>query len=336
MAKGKSLFFAFVDLEKAFDRVPRDILWWAMRSLGLPEWFVSTIQAMYSHASSRVCVSNSLSDSFKVQVGVHQGSVLSPFLFIVVLEALSADLRSGCPWELLYADNLVISSDSLDTLLAKLRIWKQGLESKGLRVNMSKTKILMSGPDLNSLRDSRKFHCAVCRKGVRSNSIFCSGCSLWVHKKCSNIPGRLTPNPLFRCRPLAEVIVDEQRLEVVDSFCYLGDTICAGGGCEAAIITRTRSAWGKFKELLPVLSSKSLSLRTIGKVYSSCVRSAMLYAGECWAPKSSDLARLQRSERAILRWMCALKPKDDTSLSTIRDRLGIESLELALRKARLR
>ena len=102
-----------------------------MRRLGLPEWYVSTVQAIYSNASSRVCVNNSLSDSFTMQVGVHQGSVLSPFLFILVMEALSHDLRIGCPWELLYADDLVISSDSLDDLLERLGTWKLGLESKG-------------------------------------------------------------------------------------------------------------------------------------------------------------------------------------------------------------
>ena len=68
---------------------------------------------MYPGAKSRVRVNNSFSTDFKVQVGVHQGSVLSPFLFTIVLEALSRDFRTGCPWELLYADDLVIISESL-------------------------------------------------------------------------------------------------------------------------------------------------------------------------------------------------------------------------------
>ena len=42
-----------------------------------------------------------------------------------------------------------------------------------------------------------------------------------------------------------------KKLDVVDSFCYLGDTIGAGGGCDLSVITRIRSAWGKFRELLP-------------------------------------------------------------------------------------
>ena len=78
-----------------------------------------------------------------------------------------------------------------------------------------------------------------------------------------------------------DVTVDGQQLAVVDSFCYLGDSISAGGGCEAATVTRVRTAWGKFRELQPILGSKSLSSHTRGRVYSSCVRGAMLYACEC-------------------------------------------------------
>ena len=83
---------------------------------------------MYSLATSRVRIDNSYSDSFEVQVGVHQGSVLSPLLFIIVLEALSQEFRTGCPWELLYADDLVLAADSLEGLQRKLSVWKAGME----------------------------------------------------------------------------------------------------------------------------------------------------------------------------------------------------------------
>ena len=174
-AKGKTLYFSFVDLEKAFDRVPRKVLWWALKKLNVPEWLVNIIQAMYYNPSSKVCVESSYSDSFGVNVGVHQGSVLSPLLFIIVLEALSQEFRTGRPWEILYADDLVIIAESLDELLHKLATWKQKLETKGLRINMGKTKIMISGPDLNNLVDSGKFPCSICRSGVGSNSIFCAG-----------------------------------------------------------------------------------------------------------------------------------------------------------------
>ena len=101
------IYFSFVDLEKAFDRVLRKVLWWALRKLLVPEWLVKFIQAMYFNASSKVRVESSYSDSCGVNVEVHQQSVLSPLLFIIVLEALSQEFCTGRPWGILYADGLV-------------------------------------------------------------------------------------------------------------------------------------------------------------------------------------------------------------------------------------
>ena len=105
---------AFVDLEKAFDSVPRKVIWWALRKLGVEEWIVRLVQGMYANARSGVRVGEGFSKEFEVKVGVHQGSVLSPLLFIIVLEALSREFRAGVPWEDLYADDLVIIADSLE------------------------------------------------------------------------------------------------------------------------------------------------------------------------------------------------------------------------------
>ena len=144
LAKGKLLYLAFVDLEKAFDRVPRSVVWWALRKLGVEEWLVRAVQAMYRGAVSKVRVGNELSEEFSVQVGVHQGSVLSPLLFIIVLQAITEEFKTGCPWELLYADDLVLISESLEDLEKKFQTWKQNLESRGLKVNLGKTKVLVS------------------------------------------------------------------------------------------------------------------------------------------------------------------------------------------------
>ena len=78
---------AFVDLEKAFDRVPRKVIWRALRKRGVEEWIVQLGQEMYANVGSRVRVGEGFSQEFKVKVGVHQGSVLSPLLFIIVLDA---------------------------------------------------------------------------------------------------------------------------------------------------------------------------------------------------------------------------------------------------------
>ena len=80
------------------------------------------------------------------------------------------------------------------------KVWKNGLESKGLNVNMGKINILIASRDLHALQTSGRYHCEVCRKGVRKNSIFCSRYSLWGRKKCSDTPDRIVKDPDFRCR----------------------------------------------------------------------------------------------------------------------------------------
>ena len=245
---GKNLYFAFVDLEKAFDRVPRQVIWWAMRKLGVQEWLIRWVQSLYRGARSSVRIGDTYSEEFHVKVGVHQGSVLSPLLFIMVLEALSREFLTGCPCELFYADDLVIMSKTLNELLEKLKTWKKGMEAKGLKANMTKTKLMISGPELNLLRDSGKYPCAVCRKRVGSNAIYCTGCAHWVHKRCSGIKDSLANRTDFQCkrckgiarpidgRPTTSIAVEESELGVVYEFCYLGDMIDAGGGCERTSI----------------------------------------------------------------------------------------------------
>ena len=70
----------------------------------------------------------------------------------------------------------MIVSDSLADLQRKFDAWKSGMEDKGLRVNVDKTKLMVSGPNLNPIHDSGKYPCGVCGQGVSRNSIFCKGC----------------------------------------------------------------------------------------------------------------------------------------------------------------
>ena len=330
-----------------FDRVPRKVIWWALRKLGVEEWIVRLVQRMYANAGSRVRVGEGYSEEFEVNVGVHQGSVLSPLLFIIVLEALSREFRSGVPWEDLYADHLVIIAESLEECVRRLLTWKEAMEKKGLRVNAGKTKIMICGTGLDLLQSSGEFPCAVCRTGVGSNSIFCNGCEHWVHKKCSGLK-RLKKDLDYRCtrcqgtarpldgRPQKEVQVGPDKLEVVASFCYLGYMLLAAGGCELSTTTCVKTAWKKFKDLLPVLSSRHLSFKTRGHVNSSCVRSAMLHASETWPLTKPNLQRLQRNDREMIRQICNVRPQDIVTTNELLVRLGIEDLDLILKERTLR
>ena len=84
--KEKKLYMYFFDLEKAFYRVPRRVLEWAMRKRGIPEAMVRAVMSLYEGAKTRVRVGLQLSEDFEVKVGVHQGFALSWLLFATVVD----------------------------------------------------------------------------------------------------------------------------------------------------------------------------------------------------------------------------------------------------------
>ena len=143
------------------------------------------------------------------------------------------------------------------------------------------------------------------------------------------VPGNCRP---LDDRPQREVQVGPDKLEVVATFCYLG----AAGGCEVLTTTHVKTAWKKFKELLPVLSSRHLSFKTCGHVYSSCVCSSVLHASGTWPLTKLNLQRLQRNDRAMIRQICNVKLQDivTTRSNELLVRLGIEDLDLILKERR--
>ena len=82
------------------------------------------VQSMYKDVRSRVRVGKGNNEEFGVRVGAHQDFVLSLILFIIVLDALSREFHTCCPWELLYTDDIMISAKSMEELLVKLKTWK--------------------------------------------------------------------------------------------------------------------------------------------------------------------------------------------------------------------
>ena len=155
---------------------------------------------MYADAATTVHIKNNFSEKLGVKVGFHQRSFLSPLLFLIVMEALSQDCWRGYPWELLYANDLVIMKEFLDELLTQFTTWKDIFDTKGLQVYMSKTKILVSNPLAEHLIDPSKYPRGMCKKVMRNNSIFCHHCKSWIHHRCSNIKGRPRLDPNFKCQ----------------------------------------------------------------------------------------------------------------------------------------
>ena len=115
-AKGKKLYMCFVDLEKAFVRVPRNVFEWALRRTEIPEVLIRSVMSLFEGAFTRVRVSSELSGEFEVKVGMYRESVLSPFLFEVVVDVVTEFIRDGALSELLCADDIVLMSETIEGL----------------------------------------------------------------------------------------------------------------------------------------------------------------------------------------------------------------------------
>ena len=100
--KQREIHAVFIDLEKAYDRIPRQEVWRCLRKKMVPEKYVKLIKEMYRNVKTRVKTVAGITESFDVRVGLHQGSALSPFLFNVVFDVLTEGVRRGVPWDITY------------------------------------------------------------------------------------------------------------------------------------------------------------------------------------------------------------------------------------------
>ena len=82
------------------------------------------------------------------------------------------------------------------------------------------------------------------------------------------------------------------------------------GDADAAVEARIRIGRNKFRQLVPLLTKKDVSLIMRGRLYSSCVRSSMLHGSERWPVRKENVVALQRAEMRMVRWMCGVKLKD--------------------------
>ena len=138
----RELHCAFVDLEKAYDRAPREELWYCMRKSGVTEKYVRVVQDMYGSCKTVVRCAMGVTEEFRVEVGLHQGSALSPFLFAIVMDRLTYEVRQESPWTMMFADDIVICDESSEQVEENLERWRYALERRGMKVSRSKTEYM--------------------------------------------------------------------------------------------------------------------------------------------------------------------------------------------------
>ncbi|KAK3539681.1 hypothetical protein QTP70_011632 [Hemibagrus guttatus] len=95
------------------------------------------VQDMYERSRTVVRCAVGQTEEFKVEVGLHQGSALSPFLFAIVMDQLSEEVRQESPWTMMFADDIVICSESREQMEENLERWRFALERRGMKVSGS-------------------------------------------------------------------------------------------------------------------------------------------------------------------------------------------------------
>ena len=134
-----------------------------MRKIGIPEATVTAVMSLYEGAKTKVRVGLELSEVFEVKVGVHQGSALSPLLFAIMVDVITESVRNALMSEMLYADDLVLTSETIKVLREQFWQWKEAFEYKGLKVNLRKTKVVVSRAE-GEVSVSKVDPCGICGK----------------------------------------------------------------------------------------------------------------------------------------------------------------------------
>ena len=175
-------------------------------------------------------------------------------LFLQLCWMLSLNFQDRVLGQLLYADDLVLVSEAIEGLRNEFIKWKEAFESKCLKVNLGKTKVMVSvGITKDGMSKSKVDPCGVYSLRVKANSAFCVQCGKWIHGRCAGVK-RLTP--MFcgniACRKcegnIGAAMEQEEKLcdevETVGECTYLSDRVSAGGGCDCRSKMWVGGVWG--------------------------------------------------------------------------------------------
>ncbi len=312
---GLRSYVAFVDLKKAYDSVPRKLLFKVLRAEGIPEVMVRILESLYSRTTGRVRVKGMLGTEFDLRTGVRQGCVISPLLFNIylnhILKRAERELKekglqfafhfgrklgpSGnhseetlSLWGTLYADDIALLAASKEELQEMLTKIDTEFTRYGMTISAEKTKVMKCGAN-DELVDAMN------------------------------------------------IKIGDQKLEEVQSFKYVGGIITADGEMKEEIDQRMKAASMAFGGLRSQLfNDKKMAKGVKIRVYESLILAILLYGSETWNVRTTEAKKLETFHMNCLRCIAGKSRHEKIRNAIIRKSLKQITIHSNMRRRRLR
>lgn len=290
------IFLLFIDFERAFDSLDREMMWKVLASYGIPDKLLNIIQSMYRDANCRIVHRGLLGREFNVASGVKQGCILSPLLFLLVMDWVMNKVNKtsrGIGWQhvrmtrledLDFADDICMMSHTRSGIAEKLNQLVRYGKQVGLRINVTKSKLMCVNPQTGSF-------------------------------------------------PL---IIDGEQIDEVESYCYLGSIISRDGGAGMCVANRIKKARQAFGMLNALWNSNRISRKLKLRFFRSNVLSVLLYGSETWKTTSSITQSLQVFVNKCLRRILRVRWPEVISNEELLRTTRSEPVELVIRRRKWR
>jgi hypothetical protein len=105
-------------------KVPRNVMWWALQKHKVSSKYITLIKDLYDNVVTSVRTSDRDTNDFSINIGLHQGSALSPYLFALVMDEVTRDIQGGIPWCMLFTDDVILVDESRTGIDQKLEFWR--------------------------------------------------------------------------------------------------------------------------------------------------------------------------------------------------------------------
>jgi hypothetical protein len=136
------LHIVFIDLEKTYDKVPTNIMWWALQKHKVSTKYITLIKDMYDNVVTSVRISDRDTNDFLINIGLQQGSALSHYLFALVMDEVIRDIQGGILWCMLFVDDVILVNESRMGVGQKLELCRRTLEVKSFSLSRSKIEYI--------------------------------------------------------------------------------------------------------------------------------------------------------------------------------------------------